>query len=171
MVPNITLNDANQAADTIPAIPEDVNDRFGPDEPMEFWDGHIDINPTMLEPPENVLNPGEVHVQKHPFTNTPPIVIPRIARPRATLLPPYWPFKTKQEYKQAALFIKTGASISTINEQLEILHDIPGGHPTIGYRNAEELHKRLDLPSQFDESKVIAVYLFIYFTSLTRTAV
>jgi hypothetical protein len=156
--------------DTIPPTPEDVNDGPSPDEQMDFWDGHIDIDPTMLEPPENVLNPGEVHMQKHPFVNTPPVVRPHIARPQATL-PLYWPFKTQQEYKQAALFIKTGSSISAIDEQLKILHDIPGGHSTIGYKNAEELHKQLDLPSQFDESKVMTIFSLIFTSSLIHATV
>jgi hypothetical protein len=134
---------------------------------LDFWNDHINVDVTMLEPPEDILNPGDVHVQKHPFANTPPTVSPRVAKPPATL-PPYWPFKTKQEYKQAALFVKTGSSISTINEQLEILHDVPGGHPTISYKNAEELHKRLDLPSQFDESQVMPVLITSMSTWLTH---
>ena len=115
------------------------------------------INPAAenldVEAPWYVLGPEEVHVQKHPFTNSQPTLGPCTHQPHDHL-PLYWPFKTKDDVDQASLFLKSNHSISDINEQLQIIHWHKGTEEGISFKNAEESHAILDKAIEFDENKV-----------------
>jgi hypothetical protein len=126
-------------------------------------DGNIDMEPgdnidpaaedLDVEAPQYVLGPEEVHIQKHPFANSRPTLGPRTHQPR-NYLPPYWPFKTKDDVDQASLFLKSNHSISDINKQLRIIHRRKGTGEGISFKNAEDFHAILDKAIDFDENKV-----------------
>lgn len=102
------------------------------------------------DPPKKIPL-GQLYIQTHPYTQELPP--PRSTPPKLTA-PPYWPFRTLEDFEQAELFDISEASNETINMQLSLNRKLQKGNSPITLKNARELHETLDRAQVLDIEKV-----------------
>jgi hypothetical protein len=99
-----------------------------------------------------VLHPYSLYILRHPNATRDLSIQPGHA---IAPIPLFWPFKTKADYLQAKLFLKTNATDSDMTEQLQLNQMIQSGQDKMGtLKDAKDFHDTLGRAVIFPEDKV-----------------
>lgn len=117
------------------------------------------------------LQEGEVWVEYHPFLCKSPEIIslsdhipPRIVLPAVPFnpkVPPWHPFKTRSDFEQAELFLRSDAADPLINAQLRIIHEGSQSNHNITIKSAKELHSILEKITDTELTPVVRLPLIV----------
>ena len=124
--------------------------------------------PSIATQPEH-LGDGEIWVEYHPASGKapeifrpedhqpPPVALP--SHPFDKNMPPWHPFRTRLDFEQAELFLRTNASNPYIDSQLKLIHAGSPSDHGITLKSAKELHTILHLITDIELLPEVRLHL------------
>jgi len=105
------------------------------------------------------LDPTKVYIHRHPHSRF-NARTPQTTTPPQTELPnkpPYWPYKTYEDFEVAELCLDAGLSTGNISKLVKLIHRIKENPECFTLKNAREVMETADEDTLFNEAMVSIV--------------